>query len=277
MTLIEGKKVSEEILGELQVKISQMMKKPKLAIIYLGQSDASDIYIRNKIKACEKVGIESSLYHLENPTTNEVKKLINQLNNDETISGIIMQSPIPKNLDYNLLCNLIDSQKDVDGFTMENVYCNYQNEPGFLPCTVKGIIYLLKYYHVDLTGKHVVIIGRSNIVGKPLINAFLNENATVTSCNSYTISLKSITSTADIVISAVGKPNLITDEFIKPNSVVIDVGINRLNGKLCGDVDFASIKNKCSYITPVPGGVGPMTIAMLLSNTYDAERRQNNG
>lgn len=271
MELLDGKKLRDELLEQLKDEVLKEKKDIILAIIYIGFNSASEVYINNKIKYALKVGIKAKLYKLESDVKEtEVQHLIEDLNNDDSIHGIIIQSPIPEHLDFKKLSNLIKSSKDVDGFTKENIYNNYQNNNCLLPCTVKGIIKLLEYYNIEIEGKEVVIVGRSMIVGKPLMMTLLNKNATVTIAHSKTIALKEVCKRADILISAVGKPNLINNEFVKEGAVVVDVGINRVDGKLCGDVDFPLVMEKCSYITPVPGGVGPMTIAMLLLNTYDA-------
>lgn len=271
MILLDGKKLRDQILEELKLKVTKEKNDITLAIMYIGYNEASEVYIKNKIKYAEMVGIKTKLIKFdENVKESVVIDSINNLNNDKNIHGIIIQSPISKHLDFKKLSNLIDSSKDVDGFTTENVYKNYQNLPCLLPCTVKGIIRLLDRYNIDIKGKNVTIVGRGMIVGKPLLLALLNKDATVTIAHSKTSNLKRICQNADILISAVGKNNLIKEDFVKEQAVVVDVGINKVDGKLCGDVDFENVCKKCSYITPVPGGVGPMTIAMLLENTYDA-------
>ena len=275
--ILDGKMVSDIILNDIKNEVSNMDNKPKLAIIYIGNDESSNIYINNKIKACDKVGILYQLYHLDNPSMDEVSILINKLNNDSNVSGIIIESPIPSNLDYNYLCNLIKSSKDVDGFTKDNVYNNYLGNDSIIPCTVLGIMKLLEYYNIDVDGANVVIIGRSNIVGKPLVNTMINNNATVTICHSHTKDLKNITNKADILISAIGESNYINSDYVKEGAVVIDVGISRNNNYICGDVNYDDVKEKVSYITPVPGGVGPMTIAMLLNNIVDVSKMVNNG
>ena len=275
--ILDGKMVSDIILNDIKNEVSNMDNKPKLAIIYIGNDDSSNIYINNKIKACDKVGILYQLYHLDNPSMDEVSILINKLNNDSNVSGIIIESPIPSNLDYNYLCNLIKSSKDVDGFTKDNVYNNYLGNDSIIPCTVLGIMKLLEYYNIDVDGANVVIIGRSNIVGKPLVNTMINNNATVTICHSHTKDLKNITNKADILISAIGESNYINSDYVKEGAIVIDVGISRNNNYICGDVNYDDVKEKVSYITPVPGGVGPMTIAMLLNNIVDVSKMVNNG
>ena len=278
MNIIDGKHVRDLVLNELEKKIKNQNLQIGLDIIYIGNNQASDLYIKNKIKYAQQVGIKATLHQLdENVDENEVKSLIEKLNDDSKVHGIILQSPIPKHLNFNYLSGLITQAKDVDGFNMENVYANYINSERFLPCTVKGICYLLDYYKIDIAGKSVVIVGRSLIVGKPLALALLNRNATVTIAHSKTENLKDICKSADILIVAVGNARMIKRDFIKPEAVVIDVGINKSDGITCGDVDFDDIKDICSYITPVPGGVGPMTVAMLLDNTYRAYLEVQNG
>jgi methylenetetrahydrofolate dehydrogenase (NADP+) / methenyltetrahydrofolate cyclohydrolase len=267
--ILDGKKVSEEILDDIKNKIVERELKLSLAVIYLGNNEASEIYIRNKEKACNKCHIGFKLYHMEKPLESDVIKLINELNEDNNVNGIILQSPIPDYLDYNKLSNLISEKKDIDGFNKNNVYHNYLKEKCILPCTVKGIIRLLDYYHVNLDGANVVIVGRGEIVGKPLIMSLLNRNATVTICHTHTKNLKNICNLADILISATGVSHLIKNDYVKDGATVIDVGISRVNGKLSGDVDFDNVKDKCKYITPVPGGVGPMTVAMIIENIYE--------
>lgn len=271
MVILDGKKIRNQILEELKLKVAKEKNDITLAIIYIGFNEASEVYIKNKIKYAEKVGIKTRLIKLaEDVKESAVIDSINSLNNDINVHGIIIQSPISKHLDFKKLSNLIDPSKDVDGFTTENIYKNYQNLPCLLPCTVKGIIRLLEEYNIDIKGKNVTIVGRGMIVGKPLLLALLNKDATVTIAHSKTNDLKQACQDADILISAVGQNNLIKADFVKDQAIVVDVGINKVDGNLCGDVDFENVAGKCSYITPVPGGVGPMTIAMLLENTYDA-------
>ena len=243
----------------------------------LGDDPASKVYVRNKSKACEDVGIEYKEYLLNtNTTQKELIKLIEELNQDKTINGILLQSPIPANLDINEAFRTISPQKDVDGFNPVNVGKLVLNQDTFVSCTPYGIMKMFEEYNIDLNGKNVVILGRSNIVGKPLMNCCLNKNATVTICHSKTQNLAEKAREADILISAIGKAQFVTADMVKENAVIIDVGINRLeNGKITGDVDFENVKEKASYITPVPGGVGPMTIAMLMNNVIKAAKRQN--
>lgn len=278
--IIDGKELAKKIRANLKIECEELKKKninSKLAVIMVGEDPASKVYVRNKSKACEDVGIEYEEYLLDvNTTQKELIELIEKLNNDKTINGILLQSPIPSNLDVNEAFRTISPQKDVDGFNPINVGKLVLNQDTFVSCTPYGIMKMFEEYDIDLTGKNVVILGRSNIVGKPLIHCCLNKNATVTSCHSKTQNIAQKAKEADVLISAIGKANFVTADMIKDGAVVIDVGINRLNnGKITGDVDFESVKEKASYITPVPGGVGPMTIAMLMNNVIKATRRQN--
>lgn len=278
--LIDGKELAKKIRANLKIECEELNKKgikSKLAVIMVGDDPASKVYVRNKSRACEDVGIEYEEY-LQDSNTSQKKliDLIKKLNQDNTINGILLQSPIPSNLDINEAFRTITPEKDVDGFNPVNVGKLVLNQDTFVSCTPFGIMKMFEEYNIDLRGKNVVILGRSNIVGKPLIHCCLNKNATVTTCHSKTQNIKEIASKADILISAIGKANFVTADMVKENAVVIDVGINRLdNGKITGDVDFENVKEKASYITPVPGGVGPMTIAMLMNNVIKATRRQN--
>ena len=278
--LIDGKELAKKIRANLKIECEELNKegiKSKLAVIMVGDDPASKVYVRNKSRACEDVGIEYEEYLLESNTTQkELIDLIKKLNQDNTVNGILLQSPIPSNLDINEAFRTIAPEKDVDGFNPVNVGKLVLNQDTFVSCTPFGIIKMFEEYNIDLTGKNVVILGRSNIVGKPLIHCCLNKNATVTTCHSKTQNIKEIASKADVLISAIGKANFVTADMVKEKAVVIDVGINRLdNGKITGDVDFENVKEKASYITPVPGGVGPMTIAMLMNNVIKATKRQN--
>ena len=278
--IIDGKELAKKIRANLKIECEELKKKninSKLAVIMVGEDPASKVYVRNKSRACEDVGIKYEEYLLDSKITQkELIELIEKLNNDKTINGILLQSPIPSNLDINEAFRTISPEKDVDGFNPVNVGKLVLNQDTFVSCTPYGIMKMFEEYDIDLTGKNVVILGRSNIVGKPLIHCCLNKNATVTSCHSKTQNLAQKAKEADILISAIGKANFVTADMVKENAVVIDVGINRLdNGKITGDVDFESVKEKASYITPVPGGVGPMTIAMLMNNVIKATRRQN--
>lgn len=265
--IIDGKYVSSLIKNNLKAHIESMKIDPTLAVIQIGNNEASNIYIRNKEKYAKEIG--ASFVHIkydENEDQNVVIDKIKELNNDDNINGIIVQLPLPKGFDTDLIVNTIDPHKDVDGLTELSIGKLCINKPLLMPCTPSGIIYLLEYYNIPIESKNVVIVGRSNLVGKPLFEMMLNKNATVTLCHSKTENLKSITSKADILVSAVGKKHIITADMVKKDAVVIDVGINKEDGKLYGDVDYNKVIKKASYITPVPGGVGPMTIAMLYSN-----------
>lgn len=271
--IIDGKLVSQKIKDELKVKVANYKnetgKDITLAVLLVGENPASQVYVRNKIKACEYVGIKSLSYYLpENVTENEVKELVLSLSNDDSVNGILVQLPLPKGIDEDVILNLIPAEKDVDGFSSENVGNLLLGKETTVACTPFGVMKLLEEYNVDLTGKNAVVIGRSNIVGKPMAMLLLQKNATVTICHSRTQNLSSIVANADVVVAAIGKPNFVTADMVKDGAVVVDVGINRVDGKLVGDVDFESVSKKASLITPVPGGVGPMTIAMLMENTY---------
>lgn len=276
-TIIDGKKIADEILENLKNRIDKLKSDniiPTLAVIIVGNNQASEVYVRNKAKMCEKLEIGSKIIRCDDDISeNDLINIIIELNNDSNIHGILVQAPLPKHLDALKIFNVIKNEKDVDGFNTYNVGALSLNMEGFVPCTVKGIIKLLDYYNIDITAKNIVVIGRSNIVGKPLANYLINHDATVTVCHSKTHDLSSITNQADILISATGKANLIEASYVKDGSVVIDVGINRDNDKLCGDVNFDEVSNKASYITPVPGGVGPMTIAMLMENVIEAAEK----
>ena len=279
MEIIDGKKLAKEIRENLKIKCDGLKEKginPKLAVIMVGEDKASKVYVRNKSKACDEIGIAFEEFLLdENITQKELIDLIQKLNKDKTIHGILLQSPIPKHLDINEAFRTIAPEKDVDGFNPVNVGKLSLNQDTFVSCTPYGIMKMFEAYNIDLEGKNLVLVGRSNIVGKPLIQCCLNKNATVTVCHSRTKNLKEHTKNADIVIAAIGKSKFITEDMVKDNAVVIDVGINRgEDGKLTGDVDFENVSKKASYITPVPGGVGPMTIAMLMNNVIKAANNQ---
>ena len=274
MVLLDGKKVSEEIIEKIKNEIDDRSLKLTLAIIWIGNNESSQIYIQNKVKKCDYVGIKTEVYHLEDGISEkEVLDLINELNNRDDINGIILQSPTPKHINVINCLNKIDYREDVDGFSINSVGNLYLDNPFFTSCTPKGIIRLLEYYGIELCGKNVVIINRSNIVGKPLMHLLLAKDATVTICHSKTTNLEKFTKNADIVITAVGIPNFITKDMIKDNAIVVDVGISRVNGKVVGDVDFVNVAPKTSYISPTPGGVGPMTIAMILENVLKTIER----
>jgi methylenetetrahydrofolate dehydrogenase (NADP+)/methenyltetrahydrofolate cyclohydrolase len=275
--IIDGKKISEQILADLKCKIEADNVIAKLAIILVGDDPASKIYVQNKIKAAQRVGILTELKNFDDDITEkQLLKEITVLNTDQTVSGIIIQMPLPEHISKFKAVMTVDPMKDVDGFHPINVGMLYSPyEHGFVPCTARGCLELIKHCENDLQGKKVVIIGRSNIVGRPLAALLLKEDCTVTICHSKTKNLADITSKADIVISAIGKPKFLTREYFNSNAIVIDVGINRIISQnkcqLVGDVDFQSVKDKVKYITPVPGGVGPMTVAYLLVNTYAAK------
>ena len=278
--LIDGKELSKKIRKELKLEADRLRQKkiiPKLAVILVGDDSASKVYIRNKSKACEDVGVEFEEILLDSNTSMEkLLSIIDGLNVRKDINGILLQSPIPKGLDIQEAFERIDYKKDVDGFNPINVGKLMIGQDTFISCTPYGIIKMLEAYNIEIEGKHAVVIGRSNIVGKPLSQCLLNKNATVTICHSRTRNLSEITRTADILISAVGKTDMVTADMIKDGAIVIDVGMNRTDeGKLVGDVDFEKVKEKASYITPVPGGVGPMTIAMLMNNVIKATKLQN--
>lgn len=277
--ILDGKKLKQKILDENKKIINDNNYKIKLAIILVGNNEASKIYIRNKELACNYVGIEVDKYLLDEETKEEyLIELINKLNNDNKITGIILQSPVPSQIDFNKCSGLINAKKDVDGFTKENIYNLYLGVDTILPCTVKGIIKLLEEYKIKISGANVVIVGRGNIVGHPLGLAMLNKDATVTIAHSKTNNLKDITKKADILISATGIPHLIKEDMIKENATIIDVGVAKIDGKIVGDVDFLNVSKKAKFITPNPGGVGPMTVAMIIDNLiFMYERDINNG
>ena len=278
--IIDGKELAKKIRQDLKVEVDRLREKkvyPKLAVIKVGEDKASQVYVRNKSKACNEIGIDFEEFLLpSNITMEKLLELIEELNNRKDISGILLQSPIPKPLNIREAFNKIDYRKDVDGFNPINVGKLAIGEKSFISCTPYGVVKMLEEYNINPEGKNVVIIGRSNIVGKPLLQCLLNKNATITICHSKTRDIKAITKNADILIAAVGRPHFVTEDMVKDGAVVIDVGINRNEeGKLIGDVDFENIEKKASYITPVPGGVGPMTIAMLMNNVVEAAKMQN--
>ena len=278
--IIDGKELARKTREKLKIECDNLKKEgilSKLAVIMVGDDKASQIYVKNKSKACQEIGIKFEEYFLGNDIKQEeLIELIQKLNFDKSINGILLQSPIPKSLDINEAFRIILPEKDVDGFNPINVGKLCLNQETFVSCTPYGIMKMFEEYDIDLTGKNVTILGRSNIVGKPLIQCCLNKNATVTVCHSKTKDLKEHTKNADIVISAIGKAKFVTADMIKDGAVVIDVGINRdESGKIVGDVDFEKVSSKASYITPVPGGVGPMTIAMLMNNVIKATKLQN--
>lgn len=279
--IIDGKVVSQFVKDEVKKEVSALGEKGVsvgLAVIIVGNDPASRIYVNNKKKACEATGIISEEYALpEDTTMDELLALIKELNAKKSINGILCQLPLPKHLDEKAVIENIDPIKDVDAFHAVNTGHIMIGDYSFLPCTPAGIMEMLKYYNIEIEGKECVVIGRSNIVGKPMAMLLLQKNGTVTICHSRTKNLKEVTSRADILVAAVGIPYFVTADMVKDGAVVIDVGMDRnKEGKLCGDVDFAEVEKKASYITPVPGGVGPMTIATLMKNTVTAAKIQNN-
>lgn len=279
--IIDGKKVSadvkEQVRQETETLFQKYGKRPGLAVVIVGNDPASRVYVNNKKKACETVGFQSFEYALpEDTTQEELLELVGTLNADKNVNGILVQLPVPEQIDDKAIINAISSEKDVDAFHPENVGRIMIGEYAFLPCTPAGVMELIDSTGVEISGKKCVVIGRSNIVGKPMAMLLLHRSGTVTICHSRTQNLAEITKEADILIAAVGKANFVTGDMIKDGAVVIDVGMNRLeNGKLCGDVNFEEAQQKASYLTPVPGGVGPMTIAMLMKNTLTAFKAQN--
>ena len=277
MNILDGKKCSQEILDKIKEKVDALKNSnkrvPGLAVIIVGNNPASKIYVNSKVKACEKVGFYSKAIFLdENISQAELLENIQALNNDENIDGILVQLPLPKHLNEDEICNAIDTSKDVDGFKAENLgKVMLGKEDGMVPCTPQGIMYLLdSIKDINLYGMNGVVIGRSNIVGKPISSLLINRGVTTTVCNSRTKNIEDILRNADIIIAALGKPKFLKENMVKEGAIIIDVGINRVDGKLCGDVDFENVSKLASFITPVPGGVGPMTIAMLLNNTLRA-------
>ncbi len=275
--LIDGKELAKKIRKSLKKEVEVLKEKgviPKLAVIMVGNDPASQVYVKNKSKACEKTGIAFEEYLFDaSITEEELTKTIEKLNNDQSVHGILVQCPIPKHINTNRTLRAISPNKDVDGFHPVNVGNLSIGEESFISCTPYGIVKMLEEYNIEVEGKNAVILGRSNIVGKPLIQCMLNKNATVTVCHSKTKNIEEITKNADILIAAIGKPKFVKESMVKDGAVVIDVGINRLeDGRIVGDVDFENVEKKASFITPVPGGVGPMTIAMLLSNVVKSAK-----
>ena len=273
--LIDGKQISTQIKEELKEKVSVLKQQGKeitLAVIQVGADPASSVYVRNKKNACEYIGIRSLAYELEETVTEEeLVRLVEELNDREDVHGILVQLPLPKHINEDLIIKTISPKKDVDGFHPMNVGALTIGQPSFVSCTPAGVIQLLKRSDISIEGKECVVIGRSNIVGKPMATLLLQENGTVTICHSRTKNLKEVTKRADILVVAIGKPKFVTKEFVKEGAVVIDVGIHRdENNKLCGDVDYEDVVDHVSAITPVPGGVGPMTIAMLMNNCVES-------
>lgn len=276
MELLDGKALANEILDELTVKVKQLDTAPTLVVIQVGDDPASSVYVRNKERAAERVGINSETVKLsKHITQDELLEIIDKYNHFTSVNGILVQLPLPEHIDEQVILEAISPMKDVDGFHPLNVGKLNIGQKQMIPSTPAGIMELLKANHVEIEGKHVVIVGRSNIVGKPLAHLLLEANATVTIVHSRTKNLKQLTKLADILVVAVGQPELITKDYVKTGAVVIDVGINRTESGLKGDVDFNNVKLKVAAITPVPGGVGPMTIAMLMNQTYQAYCTQN--
>lgn len=274
MNIIDGKAISKEIQENIRKEVELLDKKPGLAVILVGDDSASQVYVNNKEKMCKKLGINSFVYRLsENTNEKELLDLIEKLNNDSDVDGILLQHPVPSHIDEIKAFCTISPKKDVDGFNIINRGRLCVGEDAFVACTPLGVVEMIRHEGIEINGKHCVIIGRSNIVGKPLYELMLRENATVTVCHSKTTNLKDICRTADILVAAIGKPKFVTEDMVKDGAVVIDVGINRIDGKLIGDVDFENVSKKASYITPVPGGVGPMTIAMLMKNVMKAHNQ----
>ncbi|MBQ7656969.1 MAG: bifunctional methylenetetrahydrofolate dehydrogenase/methenyltetrahydrofolate cyclohydrolase FolD [Clostridia bacterium] len=276
--LLDGKALSEQRMGELKARVDALKEKGKtvgLAVILVGENPACQVYVRIKGKACEALGIRGDTILLPEQTTQEeLEALIEKLNRDENTDGILVQLPLPKHLDEAKALRLIAPEKDVDGFHIENAGKLFTGQEGVVACTPKGILAMLKAWNVPLSGKEAVVIGRSNIVGKPVAMLLLNENCTVTLCHSRTADLAAHTRRADILVAAVGKPRFVTADMVKPGAAVVDVGINRVDGKVVGDVDFESVEKVAGYISPVPGGVGKMTICMLMENVIEAAERK---
>ncbi len=277
--IIDGKQISAFIKDRIKNEAEILCEKGVeigLAVIIVGEDPASKIYVANKEKACEYVGFRSYRYSLPESTTNEeLLELVNNLNNDDKVDGILCQLPLPKHLDEKLIIESINPEKDVDAFHTQNVGKIMIGDYAYLPCTPAGVMEMLKYENIDVDGKNCVVIGRSNIVGKPMAMLLLHSNATVTVCHSHTKNLAEICKNADVIVVAIGKAKFLTEDMVKEGAVIIDVGMDRdENGKLCGDVDYLNVEKKASYITPVPGGVGPMTISMLMQNTLTSAKRK---
>ena len=276
MKLIDGKKIQIEMIEELNHKVSDLMFAPKLVIIQVGDFGPSNKYVAQKKTVGEKVGIDvEHIRFYEDSTEEEILNKIDELNEDPKVNGIMVQLPLPTGFDEDKIANRVSSKKDVDGLTTENIGLLFDGKNAFTPCTALGVMELFKRYNIDLKGKHAVILGRSKLVGKPLIACLLNENATVTVCHSKTENLSSITKKADILIVAIGKKHFVTKDMIKEGTVVIDVGINVEDGKIYGDVDFDDVKDKASFLTPVPNGVGRMTVISLMNNVIKAYQEQS--
>ena len=279
--ILDGKELSKKIKTQLKLEVETLKNKtgktPKLAVVLVGDDPASAIYVKNKKNACKFVGITSEVKVLDKSTTQtELESVLSTLNSDKTVNGILLQLPLPNELNEMQALNCIAPQKDVDGLTTVNMGKLLTNEQGLTPCTPTGIMELFNEYNINLDGKHVVIINRSLLVGKPLEQMLLHKNATVTICHSHTKNIESLTKNADIIVTAVGKKNFLTKNMVKKNATIIDVAIVRDENGICGDADFKMLVKKAEFITPVPGGVGPLTIAILLKNTIKAFKNQNN-
>lgn len=274
MMILDGKHIKNIILDEIKGEVEKLSVKPKLVVVQVGNNEASDVYIKQKCNMCHYVGYECEHIKLDDASTDELTRLINNLNNDNSVTGILVQLPLPNGIDSNMVINEISPLKDVDGLTDINNGKLFHGKDALYSCTPFGVMELLDRYNISVAGKNVCIIGRSDLVGKPMAMMMLNRDATITVCHSKTKNLEEYTRNADILIVAVGKPNFITSHMVQEGAVVIDVGINRTKDGICGDIDFDSVKDKCSYITPVPGGVGPMTVAMLAKNIIKTYKLQ---
>ena len=282
MIKMDGKALSLSLEAELKLNVDALREKnariPKLVVVLVGDNPASKTYVKNKAKACERVGFLSEIIELDGSISQEiVLSTIDHLNRDETVDGILVQLPVPKHLDAKAIVHALNPNKDVDGLHPLNVAKLYENEKGFVPCTPKGIMRLLKEYQINVVGKHCVVLGRSNLVGRPVAQLLLNENATVTICHSKTQNLSEFTKQADIIVVAIGRANFLTSKDVNHAECIIDVGINRVDGRLVGDVAYEELVDKVDAMTPVPGGVGPMTIGMLLENTLEAYTMHEGG
>ena len=277
-TIADGKALSEKIYEEIKNEVSKLQKKPMLAVIITNDNEAGKVYVKNKQCACEKTGINSITINFEaSVTENEILKKIDELNNDDKVDAILVQLPLPKHIDCEKILNAISPSKDADGFHYENAGKMFTGQiPNSVACTPKGIIRILDEYNVNLEGMNTLVIGRSNIVGKPISQLLLQRNATVTTAHSKTKNIEFYTKNADLIVCAIGKPKFLKGDMIKEGVVIIDVGISKVDGKLCGDVDFETVYPKASLITPVPGGVGPMTVAMLIKNTLELSKNRQN-
>lgn len=273
--LLDGKKVAESIYKKLLLEVSLLPVVPKLVVVLVGNDPASETYVRSKAKKCQALGLQSeTVLFPESVSEEELLKKIQNLNQDESVHGVLIQLPLPKHIQKKKLFDLLDPKKDVDGLTPENAGRLVQGLPQLIPCTPYGVIEMLKFYSIPMAGRNAVVLGRSDIVGKPMALLLLNENATVTVCHSKTQSIEELTKKADIVVAALGKPRWLGPQMVREGAVIVDVGIHRESTGLCGDVDFEKVKSKCEAITPVPGGVGPMTIAMLMKNLVQATALQ---